>query len=35
MSAQEINKLSMTEYASIRRRAGLPDVDPFEQAYKD
>lgn len=35
LSAQDINRLSMAQYREIRRRAGLPDVDPFEQAYKD
>lgn len=33
MSAAEINRLPMTEYAKIREAAGLPAADPFSEAY--
>jgi len=33
LSAQEINRLSMTDYARIRERAGLPAIDPYADAY--
>jgi hypothetical protein len=33
LSAQEINKLSMSDYARIREAAGLSSVDPYSEAY--
>jgi hypothetical protein len=33
LSAAEINRMNMQDYREIRRRAGLPDVDPFTTAY--
>lgn len=33
LSAQEINRLPMADYAKIRERAGLPAADPFAEAY--
>jgi hypothetical protein len=33
LSPQEINRLSMADYARIRERAGLPAADPFATAY--
>jgi hypothetical protein len=35
LSTRDIENMSMSDYAAIRRRAGLADVDPFEHAYKD
>lgn len=35
LSADAIQKLSMSSYAEIRRRAGLPELDPFSHAYRD
>ena len=33
LSAADINRMSFSEYARIRGRAGLPGVDPFAKAY--
>lgn len=33
LSAQDLNRMSMADYREIRRRAGLPDIDPFTRAY--
>lgn len=33
LSAAEINRLPMTDYAKLRERAGLPAVDPFADVY--
>jgi hypothetical protein len=33
LSAADINRMSMADYAEIRRRAGLPEIDPFATAY--
>ena len=32
-SAAEIEAMPMDAYRAIRRRAGLPDVDPYTDAY--
>jgi hypothetical protein len=32
-SADEIERMPMDSYREIRRRAGLPDVDPYSDAY--
>lgn len=33
LSAAEINKMSMADYAKIRERAGLPSIDPYAEVY--
>jgi hypothetical protein len=33
LSPQEINRLSVTDYARIRESAGLPGIDPYSDAY--
>lgn len=33
VSAAEISRMSMRDYAEIRRRAGLSDADPFADVY--
>lgn len=33
LSPAEINKLSMSDYAAIRQRAGLDPIHPFSGAY--
>jgi hypothetical protein len=33
LDAGAIRKLSMASYAEIRRRAGLPDIDPYADTY--
>lgn len=33
LSPVEINRMSMSDYAKIRERAGLPAIDPFATAY--
>jgi plasmid stabilization system protein ParE len=35
LDADSIRKLSMSSYAEIRRRAGLPPVDPYSDVYAD
>lgn len=35
LDANSIRRMSMSSYAEIRRRAGLPERDPFEDAYQD
>lgn len=34
LDADAIKRMSMSSYAEIRRRAGLADCDPFEDAYR-
>jgi len=33
LSAQDINRMSMSDFTEISRRADLPAVDPFSEAY--
>jgi hypothetical protein len=33
LDAERVREMDMASYAAIRRRAGLPEADPYSQAY--